>query len=248
LVFRSIWQHQKRLAVKSNDAGIAVSFGDVLVRKTRLEGAPAQEVGVDGPDAFIVLTPACDLVREKIGRVLLLGGVIAPLDQRKWTYKSSGVKTPIIQLENLGRSSISWNLADVRMLPHGEIEALIAADGAYSTVLRLREARAIEIQQLLLANMGRVGLVTTMPFTFPVTVDVFTLDPEGKFKSLPLPATSRDGGVCITGRGVSDDKTRLVLTESSVDEILAAVAKIPSCCGCSLTLGGSCALEWTCAP
>jgi len=56
---------------------------------------------------------------------------------------------------------------------------------------------------------------------------MFTTDGEGKAKALELPTTTRDGGVCITGRdGDGNDVTRLALTEPSVDEILNIIPKI----------------------
>jgi hypothetical protein len=56
---------------------------------------------------------------------------------------------------------------------------------------------------------------------------MFTTDGEGQPKALELPITTRDGGVCITGRdGAGDDLTRLALTESSVDEILSVIPKM----------------------
>jgi hypothetical protein len=43
---------------------------------------------------------------------------------------------------------------------------------------------------------------------------------------IDLPITASDGGVCITGREGDSDRTRLILTEASVDEILSAIPKI----------------------
>ena len=75
--------------------------------------------------------------------------------------------------------------------------------------------------------MGRVGLVSKMPFTFAVEVVLFTPEADGALKALDLPVTARDGGVCITGRdGKGADLTRLILTEASVDEILRAIPGI----------------------
>jgi hypothetical protein len=231
LVFRSIWQHPNRLSVKGNDAGIEVSFGDVLVRRARLHAgeAPTPNGGAAAePDALIVLTPACDLVRPPADRrVLLLAGSLAALDHKTWSYKISGVKTPIMQLPNVPRMSISWDMKDVSMPKHDEISALISPEGKYSIVLRLRESHAIELQQKLLADMGRVGLITHMPFTFSVGVEFLTPDTEGNLKALAMPVTRREGGVCMSGRDkAGKDLTRLILTEAAVDEILTVIAKI----------------------
>ncbi|GEM_PF-657705 len=228
LVARSLWQHADRLKVSGNTAGMPVSFGDVLVRRSRLDTAPQTQVPEDHPDVLVVLTPACDLVRNPDKRrVLLVGGALKAIDSKTWRYKTKGVSTPIAQLANQPRMFIGWDLDDQRMLKKGEVAALIAPEGPYMIGLRLRESNALELQQRLLSDMGRVGLASMMPFTFPVDVLVFTTDVDGKVRPLDLPVTTRDGGVCITGRDAKgNDLTRLLLTEASVDEILSAIPKI----------------------
>ncbi|MDA8232155.1 MAG: hypothetical protein M0006_12530 [Magnetospirillum sp.] len=228
LVARSLWQNAERLKVTGNTAGMPVSFGDVLVRKSRFDFAPPATAPEDEPDALVVLTPACDLVRQPgKRRVLLIGGTLKALDNKSWKYKSKGVSTPIAQFPNQPRMSIDWDLDDQRMLTRDELAHLIRAEGPYSVGLRLRESNALELQQRMLADMGRVGLVSKMPFTFPVEVLMFTTDADGKLMALELPITTGDGGVCITGRDAEgNDLTRLILTEASVDEILTVIPKI----------------------
>jgi hypothetical protein len=226
LVARSIWQNTERLKVVANTAGMPVSFGDVLVRHTRLSET-ALPAPPDMPDALVVLTPACDLVRKPKGRVILVGGQLKDLDSKSWRYKSKGVTTPIVQLSGHGRMTILWDLDDQRMLNRSELNGLMGARGPYQTMVRLRESYALEIQQDLLSNMGRVGTVSKMPFTFPVDVSMSIAGTDGELKPLDLLATNRDGGVCITGRdGDGNDLSRLTLTEDSIDEILEAIPNI----------------------
>ncbi|WP_296711316.1 hypothetical protein [Rhodoblastus sp.] len=228
LVARSLWQNAERLKVTGNTAGMPVSFGDVLVRRSSLDRAALPTVPEDLPDVLVVLTPACDLVRSPDKRrVLLVGGALKALENKTWRYKTKGVTTPIVQFANQPRMSIEWDLDDQRMLKRDELADLIRQEGPYSVGLRLRESNALELQQRMLSDMGRVGLLSKMPFTFPVEVLMFTTDGEGKPKALELPITTRDGGVCITGRDSDgNDLTRLVLTEPSVDEILSVIPKI----------------------
>lgn len=228
LVVRSVWQHRERLRVAANTAGMPVSFGDVLIRRSRLGKAPPVPELDDEPDALVVLTPACDLVREPgKRRVLLVGGRLNALDHKTWSYKSAGASTPIVQLPNQPRMSITWDLGDQRMLKREELAQLIGDAGRYSLSVRLRESNAIELQQRMLADMGRIGLPSKMPFTFPVEVAFLVPEGDGKLRALELPATTRDGGVCITGRDSrGSDLTRLILTEDSVDEVLSAISKI----------------------
>lgn len=228
LAARSVWQNPKRLEVPGNNAGMPVSFGDVLFRRTKLGVAAPEEEPTDRPDVLVVLTPACDLVRNpEKRRVLLVGGALKPIDSKNWRYKAKGVCTPIVQLYGLPRMFIQWDLDDQRMLNRSELTALLASAGPYSLELRLRESNALELQQRMLSDMGRVGLVSTIPFNFPVEVRLFTGDSEGHLKQLELPVTTTDGGVCITGRDEKGaDLTRLILTEASVDEILSVIPGI----------------------
>lgn len=228
LVARSLWQNVERLKVTGNTAGMPVSFGDMLVRRSRLDPAAPAAAPVDQPDVLVVLTPACDLVRNPDKRrVLLVGGALKALDNKTWRYKTKGVTTPIVQFAKQPRMSVEWDLDDQRMLNRDELANLIRPEGAYSIGQRLRESNVLELQQRLLSDMGRVGLLSKMPFTFPVEVRMFTTDGEGKPKALELPITTRDGGVCITGRdGDGNDVTQLALTEPSVDEILSVIPKI----------------------
>ncbi|MEI9931857.1 MAG: hypothetical protein WDM89_15290 [Rhizomicrobium sp.] len=228
LVARTLWQHTERLRVTGNTVGMPVSFGDVLVRKAKLaDGSTA--VGVeDEPDALIVLTPACDLIRMAgRRRILLVGGTLKPLDHKTWKYKVSGAGTPIVQLPDGRRMSITWELDDQRLLKSNEVSSILGAVGPYSLAARLRESNALELQQRMLADMGRVGIVSKMPFTFAVDVSLLTPEADGTLKAVDLPVTSSDRGVCITGRDKKGaDLTRLILTESSVDEILRVIPTI----------------------
>lgn len=206
-----------------------VSFGDVLVRKSRLAD-PAGKAPDDQPDVLIVLTPACDLMRKPDRRVLLVGGELRALDSKTWRYTSGdddSVTTPIVQIPGQARMSIVWDLDDQRMLTKADLTSLISDQGPYLLKLRLRESNALEIQQDLLSRLGRVGTISKMPFTFPVDVSVNIFAKGGGLQPLDLPITTADGGVCIIGRTKgNDDFPRLILTEASVDEILDAIPRI----------------------
>jgi hypothetical protein len=225
-VMRSLWQNPERLKVASNTSGMPVSFGDVFIRKSKLV-SPQEGALDDEPDVLVVLTAACDLARDEKRRVLLVGGVLNILNNKTWKYETSKITAPIVQLSNQPPMAITWNLDDQRMLKRNELEDILGVEGPYKIALRLRESNAIELQQRMLASMGRIGLVSKMPFTFPVEIIVYTADVAGKSKSLELPITSKDGGVCISGRdSKGDDVTRLILTEASVDEILRAIPMV----------------------
>jgi hypothetical protein len=250
LVAKSIWQHKRRLKVTSTECRTPVGFGDVLVRTNKVaspgnardedqkdvkaectvltsEVCPTEADEPISADAFVVLTPACDLARSgAVTRILLLAGEIAELTPKTWTYDSKTLKTPIAVLEDGKRCWIRWAVKDLCMLRPSKINALITS-GNYSIAGRLRESNAIELQQTVLAGMGRVGLVAPMPATFPVNVEVWSLNPEGKPFRHDLPTLARDGGICYVGRDKdAKENTRLVMTEEVIDEIVTAIQNL----------------------
>lgn len=227
LVYRSIWQHPSRLGVRTTESGMPVNFGDVLVRQSLLRGE-APNGGEQLPaDVLVVMTPPCDLIRKDgCTRVLMMAGTLADLDHRSWVYTGSA-KTPIIVLPDGRRMWIQWNPKDTQALLQSEISALLIENGMYRITHRLRDNYALELQQRLLADLGRVGTIAKMPATFAVSVTAYTASTAGELASIALPTVAREGGVCFTGR---DDRgrenTRLVLAEEAIDELLTALSKI----------------------
>jgi len=246
LVYRTISQNPNRLKVRATDCGAPVGFGDILVRtkpKVKDENSDAREgdrcaekVGDTSAnaeeqpaDAYLVLTPACDLVREHgTARVLMISGAVSDLNSRAWNYKeSSALRTPIIEIGGNRRIWIKWDAKKLRMLLSSEISTLLENTGEYDVVARLRESNALEIQQKVLSSMGRVGLLAPMPATFEVAVRIVFLSEDGNLKELDLPVLSKEGGVCFVGRDQEGkENTRLILTEQSIDDLLAAIAEL----------------------
>jgi hypothetical protein len=97
---------------------------------------------------------------------------------------------------------------------------MIGKEGRYTVYHRFREAHAIELQQGLFAHMGRVGLIAPMPGTFPVAVDIYICNSAGAGERLETPVLTRERAVCFAGK---PDGHRLVLTEDSIDELLAVI-------------------------
>jgi hypothetical protein len=255
LVYRTIWQNPHRLAVKTTIANIPVGFGDVLIQRRREGGGPAPEgitnVPTEGPitetgaqpdtetkgtviperepDALLVITPACDLVREAGGakRILFVAGKLSEFTHQTWHYHEDEIKTPIVILPGERRLWIRWNPKNLRALLVSEIEELLKSKDGYEIAVRLRESYAIELQQRILASMGRVGLLAQMPATFAVAISAFFRGTDGTDCEIALPISARDGGVVYTGRDKDgEENSRLVLTEPVVDEILDAIGKL----------------------
>jgi hypothetical protein len=243
LVYRTIIQNPERLKVRATDCGAAVGFGDLLVRAQGIPGEPEAKEGrpVEGaackadavkeelPDALLVLTPACDLVREGgASRVLLMAGSTFPLDPRSWNYKESAApKTPILEIDETHRVWIKWNVKDLRMMAPNEIAHWLKEGGDYRVVARLRESNALEIQQKVLSSMGRIGLLAPMPATFEVDVRAYYQGADGMPHDYEVPVLVKEGGVCFVGRDEDGkENTRLILTEQAIDDLMAAIGRL----------------------
>lgn len=236
LMLGTIYQNPRRLRVSANQCGAPVAFGDVLLRQDAVISArdtteEAQGACISGDaadaeddpcmaDVMIVLTPACDLVRNSSQRVMMLDGKLEELTPKTWSYKSTGYSIPIFELPDDGsRKWISWDIKSVRTLTRSKLRTLLG-EAKYKIVSRLRDNQALELQQQVLAQLGRVGLTAKIPATFPVSVELAWLDVSGSVVRAQAPALERDGGVYIVGRdGKADSACKLVLSEAARDEI-----------------------------
>lgn len=226
LIHRSLFQNRARLKLPGALAS-GVAFGDLL----RPIGTPnphaltlVDELSQDA--VLTVLTPACDLQRGGAKRVLLLCGILRPLSREAWTYGDEWVKTPVVEMPDGSRAWIKWDLKHVLAWSQDEISTLLA-QARLQTVARIRESHALELQQRLLSNLGRVGLAAQIPATFEFQVEAFYPAADNSLKRLHVPALE-DGGVCFVGRAKTNSKMeeRLILTESACDALIAALGSI----------------------
>ena len=216
LVHRMVFLHPDRLHLSEADSKPQLQFGDVL--RWTLEDGPELS-----DDVSLVVTPACDLVRNRIQRVMLLSGKLESLEPRNWTYQSSPpVRTAIVILSNGERKWIKWDLKDIKTLGWCELDDLIGQQQKLKRIGRLREIYTIEIQQKLLADFGRIGRPANLPVSFPVAVSLFYVDTARKAQKLHVEQI--EYAVCYVGRGKSPKPVhRLVLTEQACDLIEQAL-------------------------
>ncbi len=220
LVYRMVFQHRDRLRLSEDNGKPALQFGDVLRWKK-------EDNEVYGNQVSLVVTPACDLIRGGAKRVMLLSGRLEELQPKDWSYKAGPVRTAIIILPDGGRKWIRWNLKDVWTLGWDKLDEFLG-DGegqCLKRIGRLRELYAIEIQEMLLADLGRIGRPTNMPVPFPVTVSFFYVDTSHNAKRLEVEGV--ESAACYVGRGQNSKSVhRLVLAEQACDKIEQALLNI----------------------
>lgn len=231
LVYSATFQNPKRLRVRTNLCNMPVSFGDVVVKQERDEvavgNAAVDEAQTTDAQALIVLTPACDLVREGgTKRVLLMGGTTQVLTPNAWKYKNSGCCTPCLKAKNGQFLRVQWNPKDLQMLEPRALRAMLETGGGYEILGRLREVHALELQQQVLSTLGRVGLVAQLPASFAVQLTAYTVDIESSLRQLSVPSFSGPS-ILYTGRDKdSGSVCHLVLSEAQCDELRSAIRSI----------------------
>ena len=215
LVHRMAFVHGSRLGLSGENERPHLRFGDVV--QCNKDGGEGY-----GDEVYLVVSPACDLVRNETSPVMLLPGQLMELRPGDWSYREDSVRTSIIILPDGGRKWIKWNLREMESLRHNQLNQLIQ-DGRLSRIARLREVYSLAIQQKLLARMGRIGQPANLPVPFPVTVSLFYVDTDQKARKLLN--DDIESAVCYVGRGEDskDQVYHLVLTEQVCDQIAQAL-------------------------
>ena len=216
LVHRMVFLHPDRLQLTEDNGKVQLQFGDVLRWKT-------EDDKQYGGDVSLVVSPACDLVRDGgTERVMMLSGELEELQPKNWSYKAGPVKTAIVILPDEGLKWIRWNLKNVQSLDWNALAKFFGDEDKVRRIGRLREIYAIEIQQMLLADLGRIGRPANLPVPFPVSVSLFYVDVEAKARKLDVGAI--ESAACYVGRGTRPDPVhRLVLPEQACDQIEQAL-------------------------
>lgn len=218
LVHQMIFQNRERLQLSTTESETQLQLGDVIRAFDKRSHRETEKV-------FLVVTPACDLVRGGTDNVLVLPGTLRPLGVSDWSYKSTGVKTPIFTAADGMRYWIQWNLKARLTIPSDALCKQIREEQTLKRVGRLRETFALEIQQRLLAEMGRVGQPANPPATFPVSIALFAVSAEGTARAMEVKGL--ESAVCFVGRDKDSKRVdRLVLSESACDALRNAVSEL----------------------
>lgn len=213
VVERTLTQNRERLRLRGS-ADSPVGFGDVLRRGDSANPGVISATTLADNEVLVVLTPACDLQRGAAPRVVLASGIVKDIGSLQWSY-AQDPRTPVILFDE-ELHSIKWNLKDVRSLTWSELDQALQTR-TMRIGARLREAHALEIQQKMLAGLGRVGLVTPMPATFPVNVEAFVLGPDGVRVALNFQALADEAVIWVGRDDNGNPIRRLVPTEHLCD-------------------------------
>lgn len=225
LVQRILTQNEERLRLPGSlQANFA--FGDLLRVPATADLEKVQRtilVDLKRDDILLVLTPACDIQRGAAPRILLLVGKIKELAAQEWSYRDNA-RTSAIRIDGQLHWA-KWNLKHIETVSKAQIHEALDA-GSIQISGRLREEHAIELQQRVLADLGRVGQMAQLPGTFRVGLQILYPDVEGKLHNLEIPELS-DWAVCFVGRDAQgEQQLRLITTEVICDGVVTALAQL----------------------
>ena len=220
LVHRMTFQHVERLKLSFDGETPTVQYGDVLACKDKDSGALTNDV-------LLVATPACDLARGGMEHVLVLPGTLIPLAAEDWSDGATIAKTPIFESEDGSRHWIKWCLKRRQTIPLATICEGLQNGPTYNRLGRLREIYTAEIQQRMLADMGRIGQPAKPPGTFPVSILLYAVSPDARVVSVSVDGL--DAAVCFVGGDARRNRVdHLVLGEAACDALKGAVQGYPA--------------------
>ncbi|MEQ1762136.1 MAG: hypothetical protein ABL984_03215 [Pyrinomonadaceae bacterium] len=214
LVHRMIFQHFERLKLADRADPTILQFGDLLRTKDSETGEYTNVV-------LVILTPACDLLRCSVKNVLVLPGSLEKFAAPDWTYGNTAAKLPIFEDSDGSRYWIRWYTNEYGTIPLSDLRERIDTKLDLVRIARLREMCAIELQQFMLNFLGRIGQIANPPASFPVLVEAFKIDPDGR--PMPLDSFGSETAVCFVGRDKDSKRVdHLVLTDMLCDKLRVA--------------------------
>ena len=222
LVLKTLYQHPNRRGLDADNASL-VSFGDILGLVDQTNPPPGSVFEGENNTVFLVMSPACDLQRRKAPRVLLMAGKCKPLDASAVNPVSAAPRTTVLELAPERRVCVDWQPHHVAALTYDNFSTLLSDGGGVRVVGRLRNANAVSLQQRLLSNLGRVGLVAPIPSTFPVDIRVFYPSQDSELTLLPMEEHETISGVCFVGRDGGQKTARAPFDTSARFSLLDAL-------------------------
>ena len=200
LVAKTLYEHNN-CRVLDGGATSPVEFGDIIGPIYAGE-FPGDSVfsQLDGA-VLVTMTPACDLQREGVERILFMVGRTSSVDAPATGKALTGLRTPILYLPGDKRVWVDWQRNHVLTLSTEEVRGFVSEpECSIKKLARLRTPNAVSLQQQLLSNLGRVGLAAPMPSTFPVQVLVYYPSADGALTCLSIGGKESIEGVCYVGR------------------------------------------------
>jgi len=193
------------------------------------EGVAAPEDSIFSDDSdnivYIVMTRACDLLRKKAVRAMLMAGTCKPVDAKSVDLVKSGPRTAVLLKGGDNRFLVDWHCENILTLAPDQLTDLLSTGGA-ALLGRLRESAALPLQQVLLSSLGKIGEMAPLPSTFPAKVRVFVPDTDGQLILLKIGDNNEFDALCWVGRDGTKPIARLPFNAEVMFPFIDAVKKL----------------------
>ncbi len=223
LLHKTLFQHQNRRALDASEEAYPVAFGDILGMP---EGVNVPEssffAGEPSDQVYIVMTRACDLLRKKAVRALLMAGTCKPLDAKSVDLVKAGPRTAVLLKDGSNRFLVDWHFENVLALTSDQLNDVLSS-GGMKVLDRLRESAALPLQQAMLSSLGKIGEMATLPSTFPAKVSVLFPNFEGELTPLLVNKKAEFDAVCWAGRDGDNSIARLPFSAEVMFPFIDAV-------------------------
>ena len=236
----ALFHNEQRTKIES-DIGSnpkSLRFGDVLLSPTSpvsavVEGNVDAGAAAAAPRlAYMVMSQACDLMRGESDRVLLLQGRAQPYEWRQHDSSKSSrpTRTPIM-IANGERFALEWDLLAPETWRLADIPSRVTRDGI-SLARRFRTPFALQLQELFLQRVGRVGTIAALPARYATSVRVFLRSADRKATLIAQASAEEENAVCLVGRDAKNQWMEWLLLSDQfcntlADALIAAKADPP---------------------
>jgi hypothetical protein len=189
---RALKGHAKSTNGTTYNAPPLLMLGDIFAKNAR-------------KPVYVVMNPACDLQYAPSRRdpklensVLLMHGRLESL--KKPRSNSSGLRMEWLMF---GKQNwrVAWEHQRVESVPLANFDKWRKKNG-YKRIARLSLPYSLKLQQMWLAELGRVGLPVNLPFYDAFDVQLLGLDPSGKW----VPVGSKIKRAAVVSRHPRESK------------------------------------------
>ena len=174
--------------------------------------------GLDDP-VYAVMSASCDLqfvpeevstsrIPDRRDTILLLPGTICLPNE----CPKKSLSTGLVKINGEWRAVV-WDRRKLTGLPHCLVRSLLQEDAGYNHSIRLRTARALELQQQVFHQASRIGLEVQPPFSDKLDLQVFARKADGVVQA---DKTITAGMIRFHMPGASV----LVIKKSAIDELI----------------------------
>lgn len=202
IIERTQFIHKNRRSQPPSDL-YPVMFGDIIMQVSDVAPDDGNPFLSSSVDALLVVTPACDLMRESgAKKVTLLAGRFKPIKINTYNPFLDGIRTPVFTYRDT-RVSIDWDKNHIESYSVEELSSLLDGDSKnWEIAGTLRDTEATVIQQAWTGHMSRVAYMARLPATYPVTIRVLYTAPDESLQEIMLDGKNAFEAICYKGNAL----------------------------------------------